>query len=171
MRHQKTRREAALFALGATREKSMQLQGRGRAEILVGFNQSVCASAPPSVLPPAACLHPSAIDCTSSPFQNRRCRLPPARALLEFLLRGQIRAPAHTCLVRPDADLFLLAISSRSQRPSKKQKVDPLFWCTQHTLSAQYGTVITLHLLLGLISEKKYLAARHSKSDQPSCMS
>lgn len=138
-------------------EKSMQLQGRGHAEISVGFNQSVSAAAPHSAPPAAARLHQLATDCTNPPFK----RPPPARALLEVLLCGQIRAAAHTCLVRPNADLFLLANSCRNQWPLQKHEVDSGSLSTR--LSAQSGTVTTLLLHCNYSFKKNKIFRQHER--------
>lgn len=116
--HQKTPSQAVLFVLCATREINAAAGPRPWRDF--GRVQSICLCLCAALcLPPAACLQEFASDCTSSPFKWP----PPAPALLELLLSGQIRAAAHTCLVRPNADSFLLAQSSRNQRPSKNRRL------------------------------------------------
>lgn len=120
------RRPRRCYLCSAPPEKSMQLQGRGRGEISVGSNQSVSACAPPSVFPRQRVCRSSPAIAQALLSNGRRPPLPPpppAPALLELLLSGQIRAAALTCLVRPNADSFLLAQSSRNQRPSKNRRL------------------------------------------------
>lgn len=141
--HQKTPSEAVLFVLCATREINAAAGLRPRRDF--GRVQSICLCLRAALcLPPPACLQEFARDCTNSPFKSPLPLPPPpppASALLEFLLCGQIRAPAHTCLVRPNADLFLPAKSSSNQRPLQKQRLDHLFRFTQHTSSARFNSL------------------------------
>lgn len=112
----KTRCEAALFVLGAAREIDAAAGPRPRRDF--GRVQSICL---------CSC---AAFSSVSAPVGQRLHKVSPSnghRLLVPFwmfLLRGQIRAGAHTCLVGANADLFLPANSSRNQRPSKKHKVE-----------------------------------------------
>lgn len=113
---QRTRSAAASSARCATREINAAAGLRPRRDFARVQSIRLCSRA-------ALCLPPTSVSAgvpeiaPSVPFEWP----PPARARLELLLRGHTRAPAHTCLVRPHADLFPLARSSRSRCPSKNR--------------------------------------------------
>lgn len=104
--HQKTR-SGWCYLCSAPPQKSMQLQGCGRGEISVKFNQSVSLLA---FVFPYWCVYRSSLETTQTLLLNCCCF-----ALLEFPLYSQIRVWAHTCLVRPNADLFMSSHSSGHQ--------------------------------------------------------